>query len=77
MDCIHASYLSLTFFAAADLAEDIVDAKKKYIEKRNHFIALSISFKYRVDEWKKMPRITYKQGKDAVSVYKHSTTKGR
>jgi hypothetical protein len=61
---------------AVDLAEDIQEAKRKYTEKRNHFVALSISSKDRVPEWRKMPRTSKKVGKEAVSVYKHSTTKG-
>ncbi|KAJ7044412.1 hypothetical protein C8F04DRAFT_1250376 [Mycena alexandri] len=59
----------------SDLSEGIVEAKQKYKTKRDHFIALSLSFSDRVSEWKEIPRITSKQGKDAVSVYKHSTTK--
>ncbi|KAJ7138606.1 hypothetical protein C8R46DRAFT_1321618, partial [Mycena filopes] len=59
----------------ASLAEDIADAKQKYIEKRNHFIGLSVSFSDRVQKWNKMPRTSTRQGKEAVSVYKHSTTK--
>ena len=43
---------------------------------RKQFIGLSISFKDRVDQWTKMPRTSSKVGKEAVSVYKHSTTKG-
>lgn len=71
--------LSLTdkfYSIAMDLAEDIMEAKAKYTEKRNHFIALSISFKDYVPGWQKMSRASYKAGKEAVSVYKHSTTKG-
>ncbi|KAJ6482251.1 hypothetical protein DFH09DRAFT_1462551, partial [Mycena vulgaris] len=64
-----------TMKIAGDLAEDILEAKRKYIEKRNHFIGLSVSFRDRVSQWQKMPRTTYKEGKEAVSVYKHSTTK--
>ncbi|KAJ6479795.1 hypothetical protein C8R45DRAFT_1101241 [Mycena sanguinolenta] len=64
-----------TMHIAADLAEDLQDAKHKYIEKRNHFVALSISFKDLVPTWKKMPRVSEKVGKEAVSMYKHSTTK--
>ncbi|KAJ7852712.1 hypothetical protein B0H13DRAFT_1904487 [Mycena leptocephala] len=45
--------------------------KTMKIEKRNHYIGLSISFKDQVAEWQKTPRKTYKQGKEAVSVYKH------
>ncbi|KAJ7845179.1 hypothetical protein B0H13DRAFT_1908520 [Mycena leptocephala] len=44
-------------------------------EKRNHYIGLSISFKDQVAEWQITPRKTYKQGKEAVSVYKHSVKK--
>ncbi|KAJ7922159.1 hypothetical protein B0H13DRAFT_1525370, partial [Mycena leptocephala] len=64
-----------TMKIASDLAEDLQTAKRKYIEKRNHYIGLSISFKDQVAEWQKTPRKTYKQGKEAVSVYKHSVTK--
>lgn len=61
---------------ASDLAEDLQVAKRKYLEKLNHYIGLSISFKDRVAEWQKTPRKTYKQGKEAISVYKHNVTKG-
>ncbi|KAJ7256582.1 hypothetical protein C8J57DRAFT_1235441 [Mycena rebaudengoi] len=61
---------------ASDLAEDLQSAKRKYLEKRNHYIGLSISFKDRVDEWQKMSRTTTKAGKEAISVYKHRETKG-
>ncbi|KAJ7795011.1 hypothetical protein B0H14DRAFT_3555974 [Mycena olivaceomarginata] len=60
---------------AFTLAEEIKDAKQKYIEKRNHFIGLSLSFSDRVQKWSEMPRTTSKIGKDAISVYKHRTTK--
>ncbi|KAJ7476496.1 hypothetical protein FB451DRAFT_1173359 [Mycena latifolia] len=36
------------------ISTDIRDAKEQYIEKRNHFIALSISFKDRLSEWEAM-----------------------
>ncbi|KAJ7460424.1 hypothetical protein B0H11DRAFT_1924017 [Mycena galericulata] len=55
-----------TMKIASDLAEDLQAAKRKYLEKRNHYIGLSISFKDRVAEWQKTPRKTYKQGKEAV-----------
>ncbi|KAJ7801345.1 hypothetical protein B0H14DRAFT_2615380 [Mycena olivaceomarginata] len=64
-----------TMKIASDLAEDLQTAKQKYLEKRNHYINLSISFADRVTEWQKAPRISYKQGKVAVSVYKHRDTK--
>ncbi|KAK7046323.1 CxC2 domain-containing protein [Favolaschia claudopus] len=60
---------------ASDLAAEILDAKKKYIAKRNHFIGLSLSFKDRVEKWRAMPRVVSKIGKEAVSVYKHRETK--
>ncbi|KAK7029348.1 hypothetical protein R3P38DRAFT_2934972 [Favolaschia claudopus] len=60
---------------AFDLAEDIQDAKKKYTEKRNHFIALSISYSENVPQWQGLSRTPSKVGKEAVSVYKHDTTK--
>ncbi|KAJ7776208.1 hypothetical protein B0H16DRAFT_1302413 [Mycena metata] len=59
----------------SDLAEDIVDAKQKYKKKRDHFISLSSSFKDRVSQWEVMPRTATKDGKEAVSVYKHRSTK--
>ncbi|KAJ6474802.1 hypothetical protein C8R45DRAFT_935329 [Mycena sanguinolenta] len=52
----------------SDLAEDLQAAKKKYLEKRDHYIGLSISFKDRVAEWEKMDRKSYKDGKEAFSV---------
>ncbi|KAJ6503646.1 hypothetical protein C8R45DRAFT_923990 [Mycena sanguinolenta] len=60
---------------AFDLAEEMKDARQKYLEKRNHFIGLSISFSDRVEDWKKMPRTITKVGKEAVTVYKHKATK--
>jgi hypothetical protein len=58
------------------LAEDIAEAKVKYVEKRNHFIGLFVSFHDWVKKWKEMPRTSTKKGKEAVSVYKHNSTKG-
>ncbi|KAK7059410.1 hypothetical protein R3P38DRAFT_3522443 [Favolaschia claudopus] len=55
-----------------DLAEDIEDAKTKYTEKRNH---LSISYSENVPQWQGLSRTPSKLGKEAVSVYKHDTTK--
>ncbi|KAJ7016353.1 hypothetical protein C8F04DRAFT_1202415 [Mycena alexandri] len=57
-----------TMKLASALAEDIQEAKQKYL--------LNISFKDRVPEWRKMSRAVSKVGKDAVSVYKHHTMKG-
>ncbi|KAJ6555358.1 hypothetical protein DFH09DRAFT_1084916 [Mycena vulgaris] len=42
-----------TMGMAASLAEDIQEAKEKYIEKRNHFIGLCVSFSDRVPTWEK------------------------
>ncbi|KAK6984264.1 hypothetical protein R3P38DRAFT_3332856 [Favolaschia claudopus] len=61
---------------AFDLAEDIQDAKRKYVEKRNHFIALSISYSEHLPQWQSLDRSPTKIGKEAVSVYKHDLTKG-
>ncbi|KAK6980805.1 CxC2 domain-containing protein [Favolaschia claudopus] len=60
----------------SDLANEILEAKKKYIEKRNHFIGLSLSFRDRVPKWRTMSRTPSKVGKEAISVYKHKSTKG-
>ncbi|KAJ7198232.1 hypothetical protein C8J57DRAFT_1262468 [Mycena rebaudengoi] len=65
-----------TMNMAISLAEDIAEAKVKYVEKRNHFIGLSVSFHDWVKKWKEMPHTSTKKGKEAVSVYKHNSTKG-
>ncbi|KAJ7815199.1 hypothetical protein B0H14DRAFT_3746508 [Mycena olivaceomarginata] len=57
---------------AVDLAEDIQEAKRKYTEKRNHFVALSISSKDRVPEWRKMPRTSKKLGRKQVARFLES-----
>ncbi|KAJ7716285.1 hypothetical protein B0H16DRAFT_1801604 [Mycena metata] len=64
-----------TMGIAASLAEDIVEAKQKYREKRNHFMALSASFRAHLQQWREISRTTSKKGKEAISVYKHKTTK--
>ncbi|KAJ7924289.1 hypothetical protein B0H13DRAFT_2315685 [Mycena leptocephala] len=61
---------------ASALADEILEAKKKYLEKRNHFIGLSMSFSDRVGKWRELSRAPSKIGKEAISVYKHKTTKG-
>ncbi|KAJ7022800.1 hypothetical protein C8F04DRAFT_1194153 [Mycena alexandri] len=58
-----------TLQLVSDLSEGIVEAKQKYKMKRDHFIALSLSFSDRVPEWREIPRITSKQGKDAATIY--------
>ncbi|KAK7037021.1 hypothetical protein R3P38DRAFT_2907575, partial [Favolaschia claudopus] len=63
------------FVSASDLADELKESKRKYLEKRNHFIGLSLSFRDRIDQWKTLPRTASKVGKDAVSVYKHRSTK--
>ncbi|KAK6984450.1 hypothetical protein R3P38DRAFT_3292334 [Favolaschia claudopus] len=63
------------FVSASDLAAELKESKRKYLEKRNHFIGLSLSFRDRIDQWKTLPRTASKVGKDAVSVYKHRSTK--
>ncbi|KAJ7480380.1 hypothetical protein B0H11DRAFT_1915796 [Mycena galericulata] len=50
---------------AVSLAEYLAEAKTKYIEKRNHFIGLSVSFRDDIERWQAMPRTTIKKGKDA------------
>ncbi|KAJ7916465.1 hypothetical protein B0H13DRAFT_1871093 [Mycena leptocephala] len=64
-----------TMDIAVSLAEDLAEAKRKYIEKRNHFMGLSASFHDRVQTWQQEPRTSTKKGKEAISVYKHKTTK--
>ncbi|KAJ7434559.1 hypothetical protein FB451DRAFT_1195267 [Mycena latifolia] len=57
------------------LANDIALAKARYVEKRDHFIGLSLSFQDRLEKWKSMYRKTGKNDKEAISVYKHRTSK--
>ncbi|KAJ7827706.1 hypothetical protein B0H13DRAFT_2373683 [Mycena leptocephala] len=64
-----------TMDIAVSLAEDLAEAKRKYIEKHNHFMGLSASFHDRVQTWQQEPRTSTKKGKEAISVYKHKTTK--
>ncbi|KAK6997124.1 hypothetical protein R3P38DRAFT_2798663 [Favolaschia claudopus] len=66
---------SSQLFLVFDLAEDIEDAKTKYTEKRNHFIALSISYSENVPQWQGLSRTPSRLGKEAVGVYQHDTTK--
>ncbi|KAJ7903283.1 hypothetical protein B0H13DRAFT_1882133 [Mycena leptocephala] len=51
---------------ASALAEEILEAKKKYLEKRNHFIGLSVSFSDRVGKWRELSRTPSKIGKEAI-----------
>ncbi|KAJ6607528.1 hypothetical protein B0H10DRAFT_2071175, partial [Mycena sp. CBHHK59/15] len=39
-------------FVAVTLANDLALANTRYVEKRNHFIGLSISYSDRLDVWK-------------------------
>ncbi|KAJ7152450.1 hypothetical protein C8R46DRAFT_1302833 [Mycena filopes] len=65
-----------TMQIASSLAEDLQDAKKKYLEKRNHFIGLSLSFSARLQSWKELPRITSKVGKEAKMLNDHGSFAG-
>jgi hypothetical protein len=58
------------------LAKDLALAKARYIEKRDHFIGLSVSFRDRLDDWNALDRTSSKNGREADSVYRHRTTKG-
>ncbi|KAJ7923693.1 hypothetical protein B0H13DRAFT_1864678 [Mycena leptocephala] len=57
------------------LAHDIALAKARYTEKQNHFIGLTVSFRDRAETWRAQDRTASKKGKEAVSVYKHQTSK--
>ncbi|KAJ7069033.1 hypothetical protein B0H15DRAFT_925884 [Mycena belliarum] len=60
---------------AATLSNDLALAKARYVEKRDHFISLSISFHHHLSKWQAMDRTATKNGKEAISVYKHRTSK--
>ncbi|KAJ7243463.1 hypothetical protein C8J57DRAFT_1243408 [Mycena rebaudengoi] len=51
-DWNHKKLMDIT----TSLAEAIQEARIKYVEKRNHFIALSISFQDQVTKWQSMDR---------------------
>ncbi|KAJ7857939.1 hypothetical protein B0H14DRAFT_3135672 [Mycena olivaceomarginata] len=65
-----------TMKLAVTLANDIALAEARYIEKRDHFVGLTVSFQDRVDGWRALDRTTSKKGKEAISPYKHRTSKG-
>ncbi|KAJ7239653.1 hypothetical protein C8J57DRAFT_1564709 [Mycena rebaudengoi] len=64
-----------TMKIAATLAGEIALAKTRYLEKRTHFIGLSITHKDRRASWMAMNRRVRKEGKEVISVYKHRASK--
>ncbi|KAJ6622212.1 hypothetical protein B0H10DRAFT_2343049 [Mycena sp. CBHHK59/15] len=64
-----------TMKIAVTLANDLALTNTRYVEKRNHFIGLSISYSDQLDVWKQMDRTQSKVGKEAKSVYKHRMSK--
>ncbi|KAF8157650.1 hypothetical protein K438DRAFT_2073948 [Mycena galopus ATCC 62051] len=64
-----------TMKLAVTLANDIALAEARYIEKRDHFIGLTISFQDRVEGWRALDKRTTKNGKEVTSLYKHRTSK--
>ncbi|KAF8195334.1 hypothetical protein K438DRAFT_1760990 [Mycena galopus ATCC 62051] len=64
-----------TMKLAVTLANDIALAEARYIEKRDHFVDLTISFQDRVEGWRALDKRTTKNGKEVTSLYKHRTSK--
>ncbi|KAF7372608.1 CxC2 domain-containing protein [Mycena venus] len=64
-----------TMKLAVTLANDIALAQARYIEKRDHFIGLTVSFQDRIDGWRALDRTTSKKGNEVISLYKHRTSK--
>jgi hypothetical protein len=51
-------------------------AKTRYLEKNNHFLDLSVTYKDRIEQWREMDRRVRKEGKEVLSVYKHRSSNG-
>ncbi|KAJ6490891.1 hypothetical protein C8R45DRAFT_901278 [Mycena sanguinolenta] len=63
-----------TMKLAASLADELVLAKSRYIQKRDHFIGLSATFSQHLPNWKAQNRRTRMEENTLVSVYKHRTS---
>ncbi|KAJ7435701.1 hypothetical protein B0H11DRAFT_1937340 [Mycena galericulata] len=59
----------------AYLAEELALGRRKFLEKLNHFRALSAAPGDAVEKWKLLDRTSRKVGKDVFSVYRHNTSK--
>ncbi|KAJ7436964.1 hypothetical protein B0H11DRAFT_1754208 [Mycena galericulata] len=59
----------------AYLAEELALGRRKFLEKLNHFRALSAAAGDAVEKWKLLDRTSRKVGKDVFSVYRHNTSK--
>ncbi|KAK1230695.1 hypothetical protein PQX77_006210 [Marasmius sp. AFHP31] len=60
---------------ARQLLKELVEAKKKYIQKRDHFIGLCELYAHRVVEWNavdRSPRVNPKNKRQVLSVYSHN-----
>jgi hypothetical protein len=62
---------------AITLANDLENAQRMYVQKREHFVGLSSLHAQRVPEWQAMDRSPRKKGKETYSVYRHRTSKGK
>ncbi|KAJ8096384.1 hypothetical protein PM082_011546 [Marasmius tenuissimus] len=57
------------------LLRELVEAKKKYIQKRDHFIGLCEIYAHRLVEWNSLdrsPKVNPKNKRQVVSVYSHN-----
>ncbi|KAJ7821593.1 hypothetical protein B0H14DRAFT_2599088 [Mycena olivaceomarginata] len=58
------------------LYDDLLSAKKLFLEKRKLFIGLSLSHPANIPTWRSMARQTKKGLKGVISVYRHTASKG-
>ncbi|KAJ7339721.1 hypothetical protein DFH08DRAFT_1013175 [Mycena albidolilacea] len=58
------------------LYDDLLSAKKLFLEKRKLFIGLSLSHPANIPAWRSMARQTKKGPKGVISVYRHTASKG-
>ncbi|KAF7371602.1 CxC2 domain-containing protein [Mycena venus] len=71
----HGDWNHKTMKLAALLADELILAKSRYIQKRDHFIGLSATFSQHLSRWKAQNRRTRMEKNTLVSVYKHRTSK--
>ncbi|KAJ7805044.1 hypothetical protein B0H14DRAFT_3485622 [Mycena olivaceomarginata] len=57
------------------LYDDLLSAKKLFLEKRKLFIGLSLSHPANIPAWRSMARQTKKGPKGVISVYRHTASK--
>lgn len=67
---------NLTSSSDVSLYDDLLSAKKLFLEKRKLFIGLSLSHPANIPAWRSMARQTKKGPNGVISVYRHTASKG-